>query len=270
VTKPWKVGDPPVFNTFRSYHRSYVLGADDGAGIWLLLELIDAKVPGTYVFHHSEECGGLGSRAMANSEKDWLRQFKRAVAFDRKGTSDIITTQRGGTCCSEGFASALGDALNLHNHTYSTAAGSFTDTANYIDYIPECTNISCGYYNEHTNDEWLDLKHIKALRDAIVLVDWETLPATRDPTPVAYTYGNDGFAWDYPQGGGKWSKGKGTKGKGKKTPLDSLELAAKLTDSELEDECWAYPFAAAELIRSCIKAKQDEELDKLAALAFPS
>ena len=37
------------------------LGADDGTGIWLCLEMIKAGVEGLYIFHRAEEVGGVGS-----------------------------------------------------------------------------------------------------------------------------------------------------------------------------------------------------------------
>ena len=37
------------------------LGGDDGSGIWLMLELLRAGVPGLYIFHRAEEVGGQGS-----------------------------------------------------------------------------------------------------------------------------------------------------------------------------------------------------------------
>src|SRR3546814_4503361 len=38
------------------------LGADDGAGLWIMLGMIAAAFPGLYLFHRGEEQGCLGSR----------------------------------------------------------------------------------------------------------------------------------------------------------------------------------------------------------------
>lgn len=162
------------------YADGDVLGADDGAGVWLLLEMIDAGVPGTYVFHRGEECGGIGSRGMSADHAQFLSQFDRAIAFDRKATHSVITHQRGGRCCSDEFALEL--ARHLSCDTYFMApddGGVFTDTANYIDDIGECTNVSVGYYDEHTSKERLDLKYLFALRSKCLTVDWEALPTVR-------------------------------------------------------------------------------------------
>lgn len=228
------------FNRF-SFDRG-CLGADDGAGMWLMLEMIDAKVPGTYVFHHSEECGGIGSHALS-SDKGWLSRFKRAIAFDRKGTGDIIMHQRGGRCCSDTFVTALAAQLGEQKMPYKGAHGSFTDTANYTDTIPECTNLSCGYYNEHTESEWLDLNHLLDLRKACIALKWEELPTERNPKEKkiyprsTWEFQDFDWNWDYADF------------KPKKTSiLERTSVCAWMTLSEIEDECRTDPEAAAKLI----------------------
>lgn len=173
------------------------LGADDAAGAWVMLEMIDAGVPGVYVFHRGEERGGLGSSHIADKHYDFLAQFDYAVAFDRKGSTSVITHQGLSRCCSDAFAQALADAFNDDGISMYTPddTGVFTDTANYIDDIPECTNISCGYANEHTGNESLHLPTLFALRDACVRVDWQSLPVERDPS----IRDNKKWSWDYYQ-----------------------------------------------------------------------
>lgn len=160
------------------------LGADDGAGVWLLLGMIDAKVPGTYVFHRGEERGGIGSKWMSDHQSEWLTQFERAIAFDRKATHSVITHQGYGMCCSDDFAQTLSDAFNALDDNFMYApddSGVYTDTAEYVDLIAECTNVSCGYYDEHTSKERLFVPHLMALRDACIKLDWSALPVTRQP-----------------------------------------------------------------------------------------
>lgn len=183
------------------------LGADDTAGMWLMLQMIDANVPGTYAFFRGEERGGIGSRHAAQHRADFFLQFDRAVAFDRRGTSDVITHQAGGRCCSDVFADALAMHLSAGNVDYYRAdTGVFTDTANLTGLIAECTNLSCGYDCEHSVNETLDLEHLGNMRDALINVDWEGLPTVRKPgeiDPDDYNYGGSWFR-DYrdPVGGG--------------------------------------------------------------------
>ena len=176
------------------------LGADNAAGCWMLMEMIDAGVPGTYLFHRGEERGGIGSAGMAKNFPDFLRQFKYAIAFDRRGTCDVITEMMVGRTCSDVFAQSLGDKINARDNSLSYSpdnTGSFTDTANYIRLIPECTNVSVGYDFEHGPSEMLDVAHLVALRDAVVGAFKEgtgDLPVVRGVNDVEeyakYSWGN--------------------------------------------------------------------------------
>ena len=163
--------------------ESGCLGADDGAGVWLMLNMIDAGVPGHYFFHYGEERGGVGSRGMSSYHSRYLSQFQRAIAFDRRGTGDVITHQAAGRCCSDEFAVALSSALNKFDGMgYKPCSGGiFTDTANYIYDIGECTNLSCGYQDEHSKNEVLDFEHLSAMRLACINLSWEDLPSVRTP-----------------------------------------------------------------------------------------
>lgn len=160
------------------------LGADNGAGMWLLLEMIGMGIPGTYVFHRGEEKGGIGSDWFAEHMPEEAKRFKRAIAFDRRGTNSVITKQRGDYCCSSEFALALCGMLNDQNTDFDFSpdpTGTFTDTANYVHLIAECTNISIGYDHEHTDSETLDLLYLSKLREAVKRIDWESLPTARKP-----------------------------------------------------------------------------------------
>lgn len=165
------------------------LGADDAAGCWLMLQMLASGVEGTYVFHRGEEKGGIGSSHLAKHHQGFLKGFDYAIAFDRRGRSDVITHQSYGRCCSDSFAQALADQLNSRGLDYKPCdSGVFTDTANYTEIIPECTNLSCGYEHEHTADEQLDIEHLLAMRDALLTLVWEELPVARNPDAVM-TYG---------------------------------------------------------------------------------
>jgi hypothetical protein len=160
--------------------RSNCLGADDTAGIYAALRMIEAGSPCTFVFHRAEEIGGLGSDWLARNCPEWLAEFRHCVSLDRRGTSDVIEYQCIGRCCSLDFATALSGAIGL-GHT--PARGTFTDSANYVDLIPECTNLSVGYDHEHTARETLDTDYLERLIDRLCRVDWESLPVSRVIVP---------------------------------------------------------------------------------------
>lgn len=180
------------------------LGADDGAGVWMLLKMIEAKVPGAYVFHRGEERGCIGSYAMATDKNDkkWLEWFDIAVAFDRPKDFEVITHQAGAECCSQKFAKALCDKLNgeVGDQTLKfepSNRGGVTDTKQYRGIIAECVNVAVGYYDHHTTDEYLDYGHLKALLAKCTEIDWDSLPVDRKPSTewTATTYGGSGYGY---------------------------------------------------------------------------
>ena len=162
------------------------LGADCGAGVWLLIKMAEAGVPGTYLWTTGEEAGGVGASWLALNATEFLGGFDRAISFDRKGTTSVITHQGwGGRCCSDEFALCLAGELTTILHQFiPDSGGVYTDTAEFTTLIPECTNISIGYLNEHTGNETLDVGFLKSLLKTCIGVQWEDLPTKRDPSVI--------------------------------------------------------------------------------------
>ena len=174
------------------------LGADCTTGVWIMIQLINAGVPGRYVFHIEEEIGGHGSSYVSRKEPERLKGIRFAIAFDRKGYYDVITHQFGGRCCSNAFAWSLAGIIDMGHKPDDT--GSFTDTANYTDLVPECTNLSVGYFGQHGPKEEQDLDYVELLTDRLIAADWSLLVESRDPT--AYPASR----WDWEdEDEGSWS-----------------------------------------------------------------
>ena len=193
------------------------MGADDGAGVWLLLQMIEAKIPGAYIFHRGEERGGIGANAMLVKDKEWLKKFKSAVAFDRAGLHDVVTTQGGTKCCSDDYAKALCAALTEPRMAIKyepSTGGTFTDVKVYIGVIPECVNISVGYYRQHGTEESLDYGHLYALLDIAKKIEWDKLPIKRDPTTVTGYTGSTRYGGGSRGGYGGYYSGQGNVGGG--------------------------------------------------------
>lgn len=176
------------------------LGADDTAGIWLMREMIHAGTAGMYIFHRGEEVGGIGSKYIADMTPGLLSGIKFAIALDRKGFHDVITHQGYGRCCSDAFAQSLAKELGMGYRPDST--GLFTDTANYMHAIPECTNLSVGYAHAHSSMETQSISHLVELRDALIALDVDKLKMERDPDEQTgwsdYLEGanRSGWQWD--------------------------------------------------------------------------
>jgi hypothetical protein len=159
-----------------------LLGADDRSGVTILLHMASESVHGRYCLFVGEECGCIGSSASAADRQTW-KGIERAVSFDRRGQTSIVTHQCGERTCSEVFAVALAERLNEHGFQFAADNnGVFTDSREFAGIVPECTNLSVGYEHAHSTRETQDLAFLMDLAQACCRIDWEGLPTMRQPT----------------------------------------------------------------------------------------
>ncbi len=185
-----------------------ILGADDKAGVTIMLHMIENDIPGLYYFFLGEEVGCIGSKKVAAKQKtEKIEGINKVISFDRRGTDSVITFQSSQRCCSDVFGEALSKELNLADDTFeykNDPTGILTDSVQFIKIYSECTNISVGYRSEHTFSETQDIEHLEKLAEACLKVDWNSLPVERDPYKTEYkSYGSYGKykGYDY-----EWNK----------------------------------------------------------------
>lgn len=182
----------------KNHDGANCLGADDGAGMWMLLEMMDAKVPGTYIFHRGEEKGCVGSNWATKNRQDWCKTFDACIAFDRPGMTEVITHQSGAHCASDEAAWSFSKALNLMPTLRPSAMGGTTDSSRYRDLVRECLNVGIGYDGHHGKEERVNLGYIVMLRNAIVrnaeklvndlVIKRELPPPPRPYMPPVHSY----------------------------------------------------------------------------------
>jgi hypothetical protein len=169
-----------VGNMLMTFDRnSSCLGADCTTGVWLMLRMIDAGKPGLYIFHRDEESGCRGSNWIAKNTPELLDEIDYAIAFDRRGYDSVVTHQMGGRCASDAFANDLLRQLGFD--AFPDPTGVYTDTVSYEALVPECTNISVGYFNQHSRREQQDMVFAYSLLDKLLALDVSRLPVVRDP-----------------------------------------------------------------------------------------
>lgn len=178
-----------VDNGWAHTNRENILGADNAIGIWLCIQMIKSRVPGLYVFHRDEEGGRHGSKYIASNNQKLLDGIKKVISFDRKDYDNLITHQGGRRCCSDEFAIALSRQLERYR---LDPTGAYTDSASYMEIVPECTNLSIGYFNAHSFNESADLVFVNWLRNQLIQVDWQSLPVVRDPSPPVTSFASWG------------------------------------------------------------------------------
>jgi hypothetical protein len=149
-----------------------ILGADDKVGCTIMTMMIRAGCPGTYVFFQGEEVGCIGSGKMADETP--MLDYDACISLDRRGYDSVITHQRGSRACSDAWAQQL--ATVIHDESNGEIAlkcdptGVFTDSAEFTDLIPECTNLSVGYFSQHTHSEKTDVAFSYSLCCALIKV----------------------------------------------------------------------------------------------------
>lgn len=171
-------------NNFVKTDGNTILGADDKTGMVIMLNMIYNDVPGLYYFLIGEEVGTVGSKLLYEYKPELLEKYYRAISFDRKGYGSIINRQMGKYCCSNEFVNALSKEFSKNNMKFkSDSLGVWTDTALFMGIVPECTNLSVGYFKEHTKEETQDLDYMIEMCNAVININWENLPTIRHPKP---------------------------------------------------------------------------------------
>lgn len=130
-----------------------LLGADDRAGIYAIIQIIDRGYRPSILLTTDEEQGGLGAQTLAMLKpKCPLENLKAIIELDRRGEKDCVFY----SCDNPKFAEYI------ESFDFETNFGTFTD----ISFIaPQwgvaAVNLSVGYENEHQliellHTDWLD------------------------------------------------------------------------------------------------------------------
>ena len=166
-----------------------VLGGDNKNGVTILLYMINKSVPGTYFFFIGEESivNGVGCYGSTNAmvkNRDFFSQFDRAIAFDRRGKGSFVVRQSARWCASNEFADATILEYKKQGLQFGKDNAYRTDSAVFMDIIPEITNISSGGAYEHTFIETTDIDYVRNVAIASSNIPWDSLPVVRKPSPI--------------------------------------------------------------------------------------
>lgn len=146
------IESPCVISGYSPSQRKYCgLGADDKCGIWVALKLLQKHPVMKVVFFVGEEIGCVGS---SQADMDFFDDARFVVQADRRGAHDLITSIYCTEICSEEFVK---DA-NPKAFRYKETEGMLTDvyTLKENGLKVSCINVSCGYYEPHTSNEYVD------------------------------------------------------------------------------------------------------------------
>ena len=133
------------------------LGADDRAGIFAILKIIQSGLRPAIIFTTDEEKGGLGATVLGSRDCP-IPNLKYMIQLDRHGTNDCVFYE----CFNEDFYDYV------ESFGFCEAYGSFSDISFLMPQWNICgVNLSVGYEDEHSEVETL---HIAPLYDTIAKV----------------------------------------------------------------------------------------------------
>ena len=134
------------YDAFKGIYSSpQGIGGDDRCGVYMILEVIK-KYNCSVLFCEDEEIGTVGAEKFAKSKTAQSLSFNYIIEFDRANSHDAVFYD----CDNPEFEAFITKEF------YKTAHGSFSDIS---VVAPElgcaAVNLSCGYYNAHTKDEYV-------------------------------------------------------------------------------------------------------------------
>ena len=159
------------------------LGADDKNGIFICLECLKKYDALKVVFFREEETGCRGS---TEAYMPFFDNVRFVIQPDRKGHSDLITNIGCSELCSEEFL----EAAEPEKWGYSEQNGMMTDVLALKEnsLSVSCVNLSCGYYNPHSDEEITvkkDLQKCLSFVEHVIEGCTDVYPHTR---ATAYVY----------------------------------------------------------------------------------
>lgn len=148
-------GNLTGFNSFTMEQSG--IGGDDKVGIFIALQCLEKFDNIKAVFFRDEEVGCEGSY---DPDIDFFKDCNFVLQCDRRGNTDFITNASGIELTGDDFKAELKGLLPLYGYKFSN--GMMTDVMALKQSGIKCAmaNISCGYYNPHCADEFVNIADV--------------------------------------------------------------------------------------------------------------
>ena len=130
------------------------IGGDDRCGCYLILKMIE-YFNCSVLFVEDEEIGCIGATKFIKDFDCSTIDVNYIVEFDRRGSNDCVFYD----CDNKDFE----DFVTSTGY-FKTQYGSFSDICVLAPEIGvAAVNLSCGYYNEHTKEETINLLELETI-----------------------------------------------------------------------------------------------------------
>ena len=151
---------------YSSTHKKQCgIGADDKNGIWVALQAARKLDKIKVALFYGEEVGCAGS---SKAEMDFFDDCRYVLQVDRKGKSDVVTRISYVGIASQQFIDDLADISKDYGREETD--GAMTDVLELAEkgVSIACINMSCGYYNPHTDKEFTVVSELQETLDFVL------------------------------------------------------------------------------------------------------
>jgi len=135
------------------------IGGDDKVGVFVALEILRTTPNCKVAFFRDEEVGCVGSKV---ADMTFFKDVAFVLQCDRQGYADFVNEIFYETLFTDEFSQAIAPLLDKYGKVESD--GGMTDVwqlaENGLDVC--CANMSCGYYDPHTDNEYIKINEVMA------------------------------------------------------------------------------------------------------------
>lgn len=165
------------------------LGADDRAGVFAIIKILQAGLKPTVIFTTDEEIGAVGAEKLVAEVPEPYTELKYIIQLDRRGSNDCVFYD----CDNETFTEYV------ETFGFAENWGSFSDISVICPIWKVAgVNLSIGYQDEHSLCETLNTTHmLQTISKVKKMLQVENIPAF-EYIPAVYKYSKYGNLYSYP------------------------------------------------------------------------
>lgn len=133
------------------------IGGDDKVGVFITMSCLLHFDNFKAVFFKDEEVGCVGS---SQCDPKFFDDSTIVLQCDRKGMGDFVSEIYGVDLCDEILLNDIDDVLAHYKR--KSVSGGLTDVKSIAKVNDvQCANINCGYYDPHTDNEFISITDVE-------------------------------------------------------------------------------------------------------------
>ena len=143
------------------------VGGDDKVGIFIALQCLNHFDNIKLVFFRDEEVGCEGSYL---ADLEFFQNVNFVLQCDRRGNSDFIINAGGTELSSKEFQDDVISVIKKHGYSFNNGMMTDVMALKEIGLPVAVANISCGYYNPHMENEFVNIPDVMNCLDMVLSI----------------------------------------------------------------------------------------------------